>query len=214
MSRSCSSAAAIHSPAASGVRSGVIRPAPPALARSAANRVDAVALDGVPVGHHQRSGVPVAATASTVRSTSRGADAAVERLLGGGLDRGAVHHRVAVGQADLDRRRSRRRPSRAARRCRRRRRGSRRAGSRPARRGRRRGPSRRRSRRTRLTPTGSLGSSSASPRPNHSMAVPMSLSPRPVRLTRIVASGPFSAPSSLGDARARRRPRARTRSPG
>src|SRR4051795_5078149 len=73
-------------------------------------------------------GVPVAATASTVRGTSAGrtpragacggsaggghrldrpehvggADAAVERLLGGGLDGGAVHDRVAVGQPDLD----------------------------------------------------------------------------------------------------------------
>ena len=37
-SRSCSSEAASHSPASSGIRSGVIAPAPPAAARSAANR--------------------------------------------------------------------------------------------------------------------------------------------------------------------------------
>ena len=40
-------------PPSSGIRSGVISPAPPAAASSAAKRSDAVPLDRVPVGHHE-----------------------------------------------------------------------------------------------------------------------------------------------------------------
>ena len=49
----CSSAAASHGPASSGVRSGVISPAPPAAARSRGEGVHAVVVDRVPVRHDQ-----------------------------------------------------------------------------------------------------------------------------------------------------------------
>ena len=54
-SRPCVVAGARSTPrASSGMRSGVISPAPPAAARSAGETRDAVPVDRVPVGHHQR----------------------------------------------------------------------------------------------------------------------------------------------------------------
>ena len=99
--------------------------------------VDAVALDGVPVGHHDGRRAGGGDRLDGAQHVG-GADAQLERLLGRGLDGRAVHHRVAVGQADLDDvaagvdHRAERVDAAL------RRRGSRPAGSRPARRGPRR----------------------------------------------------------------------------
>ena len=95
------SVAAIHEPASSGMRSGVMTPQPPALARSVANALDAVALDRVPVGHDQ-AGSPRARHALDGAEDVDGLGAVGQRDLGGCLDRRAVHERIAVGEADLD----------------------------------------------------------------------------------------------------------------
>ena len=81
-SRPCASAAAIQSaPASSGMRSGVISPAPPAAARSRANASHAVALDRVPVGHDQHRHARPRRPPRPSRSTSADPDAAGQRAL-------------------------------------------------------------------------------------------------------------------------------------
>src|SRR4051794_26849593 len=161
--------------------------------------VDAVPLDRVPVGHHHRGHARLRDRLDDAEHVG-GPDPALERLLRRRLDRRPVHDRVAVGQADLDDvtagvdhgpqrldgtvhvRESRgqvpdeRRASlgaRAGERC-----ASAHAGTSPA-----------------DSSPGFPASSSGRvwPRPNHSIAVPMSLSPRPDRLTRIVEPGCSSA---------------------
>ena len=154
-------------------------PAPPASARSRGEPVDAVALDRVPVRHHdgRRAGRRDRARRRRTRRPCacrrpgpRSAAAWIDR---------PVHHRVAVRQADLDEvdaaldhrldRGDRRLHGREARP----------AGSRPGRRGSRRACARR-ARRCALIPrlprSSTTGPSSS---PNHSAAVWTSLSPRP-----------------------------------
>ena len=100
-SSSWASEAAIQASASSGVRSGVIAPDPPAAARSRAKASGpyfsirfqyVITTAWVPVSRDRLDGgegVP-------------GADAAGQRLGAGALDGDPVHHRVAVGHADLD----------------------------------------------------------------------------------------------------------------
>ena len=57
--------AASHAAASSGIRSGVISPAPAGGGEVVGEALDAVALDRVPVGHDQRRGAGLRATAST-----------------------------------------------------------------------------------------------------------------------------------------------------
>src|SRR5690606_3988603 len=132
-----------------------------------------------------------------------GADAAVERRLRGRLDGRTVHHRVAVGQADLDGvapgldHHAHRLDGAVDRRVARGEvadEGSPVLGARPVEGTAGRGHC---TASSDACSRSASGPSSASPRPNHSMAVPMSLSPRPLRLTITVASGPFSWPSRL-----------------
>ena len=80
-SRPVASLASIHGPASSGMRSGVMSPAPPAAARSRAKAVGAVAQDEVPVGHHQRRRAGVAHGAGGGEDVVD-ADTALERDVG------------------------------------------------------------------------------------------------------------------------------------
>ena len=160
--------------------------------------VRAVVLDEVPVGHDHGRGAGVGDRLDGGERVAR-PDAALQRPGAGALHRHAVHHRVAVGQSDLDevdaradspspRQRPQRPRSRWARR------GSRRAGSRRARRGPGRGSRRRprrcgrgRSRRPRLQPGW-----------------------RCSQLTAVVLAGPASSRSSSGRRSGRCRPGGRT----
>src|SRR4029077_13916633 len=63
--------------------------------------VDAVAVDRVPVGHHDGRDAGGGDRLDSADHVRR-AHAVLERRLCRGLDGGAVHHRVGVGQADLD----------------------------------------------------------------------------------------------------------------
>ena len=205
-SRPCSSLAAIQSPASSGIRSGVISPAPPALGEVGGEALDAVARDEVPVGHaraaaRRRRGRPRVAREHVVDPGAAG-----ERLVGGVLDDRAVHERVAVGHADLDDVDAGLDHGHASPRSSPRRSGSRPAGSRSG----RPGPRSRQRRRTSSTARAhrasvALGSGSSAVRSalvdagrTTSAAVSMSLSPRPERLTSSSASGPSSRPDLHG----------------
>src|SRR3954447_248541 len=161
--------------------------------------VDAVPLDRVPVRHHHRGHAGRRDRLDDAEHVG-GPDPRLERLLRCRLDRRPVHDRVAVGQADLDHVAAgvhhgaqrldgtvhireaggqvpdERRASLGA--GARERRPSAHAGTSPA-----------------DSSPGLPASSSGRvwPSPNHSIAVPMSLSPRPDRLTRIVEPGCSSA---------------------
>ena len=181
----------------------------------------AVALDQVPVRHHHGRGAGVGHGLDRGEGVP-GPDAAGERAGAGPLDGDAVHHRVAVGHADLDqvdaRRLVPRRSAPAAPRATSARRGSRRAGSRPARRGPGLDVGEERARaaadRGSQSPAAGLPPTRCSStvwrrraepvpvvsRSNHLIAVSTSLSPRPDRLTRI------SGGCAVGRAAAARRP--------
>ena len=190
------------------------QPAPPAAARSRGEPLDAVALDRVPVGHHEgrarRSRRPPRRCAARRRCGCRPRSA----CCGGGLDGRAVHHRVAVGQADLDdvaagldHRAHRLDPTRRRREAGRQVADQRGAalGLRRRRRPLRRSPAlhgalRRASRSRRRLAGVVVGV--VSPSPNHSTAVSMSLSPRPDRFTRIVEPGQLLRPACSAPASA------------
>ena len=207
LSRSCASAAAIHSARVVGGQVGRDQARSAGRGQVGGEPLDAVALDRVPVGHHERRG-------------AGGGDG----LDGGAARRGCGRRRRAPAG---------RRPGSWGRpspgRCR--------AGRSRSRRSRRRPCAQRVDaagdvgeagrqvadqggpalgaglveRDARRSP-GSLGGPlPAHPRPNHSIAVPMSLSPRPERLTSSIVVGALTA---AGYVAARRRARARTRWPG
>ncbi len=173
-------------PAAGTVGREVRRDQPGAACRDevGGEAFDAVPLDGVPVGHDHR------------RRTGRrhrldGAEhvadphSPLQRALGCGLDRRAVHHRVAVGQADLDHvttgldHRAHRLDAAVH---------VGEAGREVADQGRAVVGAGLLEGRGDRHPTGSASPPSASPRWNHSIAVPMSLSPRPERLISMMSS--------------------------
>ena len=101
----------------------------------AGEAVRPVLLDQVPVGHHHGRGAGAGDRLDGGEGVP-GPDPARQRPGAGALDGDPVHHRVAVGHADLDQvdpgRGPRRRTGPGARPARSARRGSRRAGSRPA----------------------------------------------------------------------------------
>ena len=69
------SLAASHRAASSGIRSGVIAPAPAGRGQIGGEALDAVALDRVPVRHHHRHAAPASATAATAAQRIGHADA-------------------------------------------------------------------------------------------------------------------------------------------
>ena len=135
----CASETLNQSSASSGVRSGVMAPAPPAAARSRAKAVGTVVLDQVPVGHHHGRGAG-ARPPPRRRRRRRGS---VRRAPAPGCRPAGSSRRPSSGRCRASRPRPGRRPAsspspvRARIACQRgrRRRGSRRAGSRPGHRG-------------------------------------------------------------------------------